>query len=65
MGNLSKICERTVDMTSISYFGKLNSSLASVVPLAMFLIGLLWNEIHINTFALRMSLGSIKDLCKV
>ena len=32
-----KICLRTCDMTSRSYFGKQNSTLGSVVPLAMFL----------------------------
>ena len=34
--NLSKLCVRTHDMTSRSYFGKMNSTLGSVVPLAMF-----------------------------
>ena len=33
---LIKICVWTCDMTSISYFGKMNSTLGSVVPLAMF-----------------------------
>ena len=33
---LIKICVRTCDMTSRSYFGKQNSTLGSVVPLAMF-----------------------------
>ena len=36
--NLSKLCVRTHDMTSRSYFGKMNSTLGSVVPLAMFFI---------------------------
>ena len=36
--NLSKLCVRTHDMTSRSYFGKMNSILGSVVPLAMFYI---------------------------
>ena len=31
-----KICVWTCDMTSRSYFGKMNSTLGSVVPLAMF-----------------------------
>ena len=35
--NLSKLCVRTHDMTSRIYFGKINSILGSVVPLAMFL----------------------------
>ena len=39
--NLSKLCVRTHDMTSRSYFGKMNSTLRSVVPLAMFLLSLL------------------------
>ena len=30
--NLSKLCVRTHDMTSRSYFGKMNSNLGSVVP---------------------------------
>ena len=34
--NLLKICVWTCDMTSRSYFGKMNSTLGSVVPLAMF-----------------------------
>ena len=34
--NLLKICVWTCDMTKTSYFGKLNSTLRSVVPLAMF-----------------------------
>ena len=33
---LIKICVRTFEMTSRSYFGKQNSTLGSVVPLAMF-----------------------------
>ena len=33
-----KIYVRTSDMTSRSYFGKMNSTLGSVVPLAMFLV---------------------------
>ena len=33
--NLSKLCVRTHDMTLRSYFGKMNSTLGSVVPLAM------------------------------
>ena len=36
--NLSRICVRALDMTSRSYFGKMNSTLGSVVPLAMFFI---------------------------
>ena len=36
--NLLKICVWTCDMTSRSYFGKQNSTLGSVVPLAMFLL---------------------------
>ena len=35
--NLSKLCVRTHDLTSRSYFGKMNSTLGSVVPLMMFL----------------------------
>ena len=35
--NLIKICVWIRDMTSRSYFGKMNSILGSVVPLAMFL----------------------------
>ena len=35
--NLIKICVWTCDITSRSYFGKMNSTLGSVVPLAMFL----------------------------
>ena len=35
--NLIKICVWTCDMTPRSYFGKMNSILGSVVPLAMFL----------------------------
>ena len=38
--NLSKLCVRTHDMTSRSYFGKMISILGSVVPLAMFLLRL-------------------------
>ena len=34
--NLIKICVWTCDMTLRSYFGKMNSTLGSVVPLAMF-----------------------------
>ena len=34
--NLLKICVWTCDMTSRSYFGKMNSTLGSVVPLAIF-----------------------------
>ena len=34
--NLIKTCVRTCDMIETSYFGKLNSTLVSVVPLAMF-----------------------------
>ena len=34
--NLIKICVCTCDMTSRIYFGKMNSTLGSVVPLAMF-----------------------------
>ena len=34
--NLIKICVRTCDMASRTYFGKMNSALGSVVPLAMF-----------------------------
>ena len=34
--NLIKICVWTCDMTSRSYFDKMNSTLGSVVPLAMF-----------------------------
>ena len=34
--NLIKICVWTCDMASRSYFGKMNSTLGSVVPLAMF-----------------------------
>ena len=34
---LIKICVWTCDMTSRSYFGEMNSSLGSVVPLAMFM----------------------------
>ena len=34
--NLIKICFRSCDMTSRSYFGEQNSTLGSVVPLAMF-----------------------------
>ena len=34
--NLIKICVRSCDMTQRSYFGKQNSTLGSVVPLAMF-----------------------------
>ena len=34
--NLIKICLRTCDMTYRSYFGNQNSTLGSVVPLAMF-----------------------------
>ena len=37
-----KICVWTSDMTSRSYFGKMNSTLGSVVPLAMF-----WYETHL------------------
>ena len=33
---LIKICLRTCDMTLRSYFGNQNSTLGSVVPLAMF-----------------------------
>ena len=36
--NLIKICVWVRDMTSRSYFGKMNSILGSVVPLAMFFI---------------------------
>ena len=36
--NLIKICGRTCDMTLRSYFGKMNSTLGSVVPLAMFFL---------------------------
>ena len=43
---LIKICVWTCDMTSRSYFGKMNSTFGSVVPLAMFIIliapGCLW-----------------------
>ena len=35
-GNLIKICVWTCDMTKRSYFGNQNSTLGSVVPLAMF-----------------------------
>ena len=35
--NLIRICVRTCDVTSRSYFGKMNSTLGPVVPLAMFL----------------------------
>ena len=31
-------------MASRSYFGKMNSTLGSVVPLAMFLVGSIWND---------------------
>ena len=31
-----EICVRTLDMTSRSYFGKVNSTLGSVMPLAVF-----------------------------
>ena len=34
--NVIKICVWTCNMTSRSYFGKMNSTLGSVVPLAMF-----------------------------
>ena len=34
--NLSKLCVRTHNMTSRTYFGKMNSILGFVVPLAMF-----------------------------
>ena len=36
--NLIKICFWTCNMTSRSYFGKMNSTLGSVVPLAMFFL---------------------------
>ena len=36
--NLINICLRTCDMTQRSYFGKQNSTLGSVVPLAMFVL---------------------------
>ena len=40
--NLIKICVSILDMTSRYYFGKMNSILGSVVPLAMF-PEVLWN----------------------
>ena len=42
------ICVWTCDMTSRSYFGKMNSTLGSVVPLAMFVIRVNRNITHIN-----------------
>ena len=36
--NLIKICVWTCDMTSRSYFDKMNSTLRSIVPLAIFFI---------------------------
>ena len=38
--NLIKLFVRTYDMTSRSYFGKMNSTLGSIVPLAMFMMGM-------------------------
>ena len=48
--NLIKICVWTCDMTSRSYFDKMNSTLGSVVPLAMFK-----NE--------RISVQKLPDVC--
>ena len=55
--NLIKIYVWTSDMTSSSYFDKMNSTLGSVVPLAMFLkyyLDLL-REIHTDCFRLELS----------
>ena len=35
-----KICVKTCDLNSRSYFGKMNLTHGSVVPLAMFVFGL-------------------------
>ena len=43
-----KICVWTCDMTARSYFGKMNSTLGSVVPLAMFVTNS--HKIVSNTF---------------
>ena len=48
--NLSKLCVRTHHMTSRSYFSKMNSTLGSVVPLAMFITNhwiYAWNRFSI------------------
>ena len=42
--NLSKLFVRTHDMTSRSYFGEMNSTLGSVVPLAMFVTYNFWSD---------------------
>ena len=54
--SLTKICVWTCDMTPIGYFGKMNSTLGSVVPLAMFFFKITeqfkWRLININSFVL-------------
>ena len=51
---LIKICVRICDMTSRNYFGKQNSTLGSVVPLAIFIsgtkVGISRNEVQVTSW---------------
>ena len=50
---LMKICVRICDMTSRSYFGKMTSTLGSVVPLAMFKYTEVFQQIRVDNDAIR------------
>ena len=56
--NFSKICARTHYMASRSYFGKLNSTLGSAVPLAMFYI---WNWNSISDRLIQVVLHRVRS----
>ena len=52
------ICVWTCDVTSKSYFGKMNSTLGAVVPLAMFVIlSPFWKKVLVDCAAQGQSIG--------